>query len=105
MVMSMTKNEFMRRCRILRWGFDYGEPLDSEIAAIAEEAGIEWDPEPTPEPTGDPSMVRVIDAEGDTWGPASSIVGWVRVGGTRVQPWSGIPQPATVLRPEGDGRA
>ena len=101
-IKSMTKSEFMRRYRELRDDTrdlrGYSAPFDSDIAALVEEAGVEWDPEPTPEPTGDLSKVRAIDAVGDTWRWAPA--GWI--GSAFTQPWSKVPQPVTVLRPEGD---
>lgn len=99
--MSMTKSEFLRRCQGLRWGLrGYGAAVDYQVAVLAEEAGVEWAPEPTPEPTGDLSMVRVIDAWGTTW--RSDPTGdWYRISTASIHPWSKVPQPATVLRPEG----
>lgn len=97
--MSMTRIEFLRRYQILRGEHSDGVPSGVEIAALVEEAGFEWDPEPTPEPTGDLSLVRVIDAEGRTWRPI--LGGWSRIGSLTAEHWSEIPQPVTVLRPEG----
>lgn len=101
--MSMTKSEFMQHygalCRESVTATGRG-PHSSEVAALAERAGVEWDPMPTPEPTGDLSMVRVIDAVGNTWGPRPDRR-WSRLIDRATKPWSDIPQPATVLRPEG----
>ena len=97
--MSMTKNEFKRRYRELRDELHVA-PLDRDVAALAEEAGMEWAPEPTPEPTGDDlSTVRVIDAAGNTWLPG--IRCWIRLVEDSVEYWPEVPQPVTVLRPEG----
>lgn len=98
--MSMTRVEFMRRYQVLRWRHSDRVPSGLEIAALAEEAGIEWGPEPTPEPTGGLSKVRVIDANERTW-RKDPTRGWYCIGFFTYVPWSEIPQPVTVLRPEG----
>ena len=99
--MSMTKTEFVERCRGL-WFYGGGGTASfmEQLAVVAEEAGAEWGPEPTPEPTGDLGMVRVVDAAGSTWRP-SRIGGWLCIEDGEHRPWAEIPQPATVLVPKG----
>lgn len=97
--MSMTKSEFTSLCRGAMYERNTAIPIIDRIVKIVEKAGIEWEPEPTPEPTGDLTMTRIIDAKGNTW--RNETLGWVRLGFVyHIKAWSEVPQPATVLRPE-----
>lgn len=100
---SMTRDEFRDAVReALTHRHSTLTDVSGLIVEYAERAGVVWAPELTPEPTGDLSMVRVIDAHGELWRACSKPVdGHHRwdMGQTWCKLWSDLPQPVTVIGP------
>lgn len=83
-----------------RW-FSLDPKVTAELLVrFAEECGVEWAPEPTPEPTiADGEIVRVVDGKNRTWAKGRT-GGWWCIDDKFFDGWLDIPQPVTVLRSE-----